>query len=573
MTTPFTSYQFGAAGAPSNVLRTLPDRLGKDTVNVKDWGAKGDGIHDDTSAIQSAIDYAYSLKGTFFGSTVVYIPAGTYILGTPPLRLGGLSGNLGSLAVIGAGMDVTVLRGTYSTGEAASINTGALVSLYLRNQGYAVISPLGDAAPNEGGMMLLAIANLTIWNESTDPLSFAYYSTGGGLQGYIENVHFRGASGAVLTESQFGGVVRGCKFTSTIAVPTADADTPDVIWPKSGGAPPLWFPGTTGVLKNQGALINNTFDGFDVGIGHLGTAGYCVGNKITRCRIGALLGMGEWKQASYVAERFPLAFCQSLPFVGNRIDRCTRGINYYNAGAVTIASNIISGAVGRNAAATISNMVYSGGTTTVTTALPHNIPNGRKIQLVGINPPGFLPSPDPSTPSNGFVTAAVTGSTQFQFAGPNPGAAFVSGSWTYPIESAINGSGGNTSDIFAANVMSAACSKASFDMMSDAGTSDDRYMFCFAMEAPYGWAPRPANYTIIAAEWHYFMCMGVNPPFGYLTYADLSPRVDHDQAIEGREINIIDAKAQTSFGGTVAGGGSTNRYKVRYDGSNWIRVA
>lgn len=45
-------------------------------VNVKDFGAKGDGVNDDSSAIQSAIDSLTETGGT------VDIPAGTYMLGT-----------------------------------------------------------------------------------------------------------------------------------------------------------------------------------------------------------------------------------------------------------------------------------------------------------------------------------------------------------------------------------------------------------------------------------------------------------------------------------------------------------
>lgn len=50
----FNAFAFPAEGAPAN--RTLPDRL-KDRINVKDYGAVGDGIADDINAIHAALDH------------------------------------------------------------------------------------------------------------------------------------------------------------------------------------------------------------------------------------------------------------------------------------------------------------------------------------------------------------------------------------------------------------------------------------------------------------------------------------------------------------------------------------
>ena len=63
-----------SSSIPNAKQRSVMDRL-DDNYNVKDFGATGDGVSDDTSSIQSALDYAkeqYAL-----GKRVaVFIPAG-----------------------------------------------------------------------------------------------------------------------------------------------------------------------------------------------------------------------------------------------------------------------------------------------------------------------------------------------------------------------------------------------------------------------------------------------------------------------------------------------------------------
>jgi hypothetical protein len=68
------TYNQGGSGA---VTRTVQARL-QDRVSVKDFGAVGDGVTDDTLAIQNALNYADT--GSNSSSVVtVFIPAGTYI--------------------------------------------------------------------------------------------------------------------------------------------------------------------------------------------------------------------------------------------------------------------------------------------------------------------------------------------------------------------------------------------------------------------------------------------------------------------------------------------------------------
>lgn len=60
--------------AEGQVDRTIADKL-REMISVKDWGALGDGITDDTQGINAAIDYVSNL-----GGGTIYIPRGIYMI-------------------------------------------------------------------------------------------------------------------------------------------------------------------------------------------------------------------------------------------------------------------------------------------------------------------------------------------------------------------------------------------------------------------------------------------------------------------------------------------------------------
>lgn len=125
--------------------RTLKDRLA-DVVNVKDFGAVGDGVTDDTAAIQAAIDNVVARAA---GGRIV-IPSGTYKVNGALLiqKDGGTSTGTG-VSILGHGKDNTRIMQaslTANTFEFRSMNFSGVSDLYIGHltpasatAGYAVV--------------------------------------------------------------------------------------------------------------------------------------------------------------------------------------------------------------------------------------------------------------------------------------------------------------------------------------------------------------------------------------------------------------------------------------------------
>ena len=80
-------------------------------LNVRDFGAKGNGTDDDTKALQAAIDAAGPDTGAAFWQTrIVYLPAGTYLVSRTLQRHYG-NGKFGSgMYLVGESRDTTILK-------------------------------------------------------------------------------------------------------------------------------------------------------------------------------------------------------------------------------------------------------------------------------------------------------------------------------------------------------------------------------------------------------------------------------------------------------------------------------
>jgi hypothetical protein len=111
---------FIQAGAGA-LARTAQTKM-RETVSVKDFGAVGDGVTDDTVAIQASVTHVNTL-----GGGTVYLPQGNYKI-TAPITI------YSNIRFIGAGGESTKITKTTSTTVAASA-TALLVCLFNQSMG------------------------------------------------------------------------------------------------------------------------------------------------------------------------------------------------------------------------------------------------------------------------------------------------------------------------------------------------------------------------------------------------------------------------------------------------------
>jgi len=201
---PFTN------GVATNVQNKLAQ-----TVSVKDFGAKGDGTTDDTTAIQNAINAAVNGK--------LYIPAGTYKIQTLPLSVPS------NITIYGDGIGRTILK----IGNGATIptsggifnnsniptNVSTVSSLTLNTNIFISDMTLDGNKANNGysyGLYFVGVSNITVKNVR------AQNTAGQGIQlNYTDKVQIlncetdsTNADGIQLADSM-EYLIDGCKVTNS----------------------------------------------------------------------------------------------------------------------------------------------------------------------------------------------------------------------------------------------------------------------------------------------------------------------------------------------------------------------
>lgn len=201
--------QYDPAGTGA-VSLTVQAKL-RQIVNVKDFGAVGDGVADDAAAIDNAVSAASDA-----GGGTVYIPEGTYLLGTLSAKTGSYQCFItpkDNVSIVGDGVGATTLKVKSGTN-----------ALYPSSNAPNVIAT-GKALPLQN----CRFSDFTVdWNGVNNLLTSgmarrqnaSIFSLNGGIDIVIERVNFTGTPGnqciffpATSNLNQRNIVIRDCIFT------------------------------------------------------------------------------------------------------------------------------------------------------------------------------------------------------------------------------------------------------------------------------------------------------------------------------------------------------------------------
>lgn len=618
MTLPVEQLSFIPTNA--NTKRNLGD-WGGDVLNVKNFNAKGDGVNDDTAAIQLAVSTAVSLN-TNLGAEL-YFPPGDYLINAP-IVIG-----FGSIRIRGASRPGTKIRTTMQgyvftqqgilnaggsspssinitgvadsgapnhnirltvTGTAASLVTAVAPAYGVANNTPYTVAGITGTGPigSLNGTQKFIIVDAT----HLDVIGSAWGGGGtltsnggggnitGGTQGTklrieamtIENALQAPRCGAVyIGYSEKYSSIDDCELSGYVG---ADVASCDILGGSFGVGISNCYITNGNVTVGNSDKSNVPYVGMPPG-----STGVILGEGImTGCRIQAFeVGVAMSGVAPNVVG-CSIERCNTAIFVGLRNDgsfpmqggavtgiqteACTVAYWLNSISGGLFSSSILTCSVGTGNSVNIQTASYSGGLITVTSIGPHNLGAPGTVQCVTLN---IIPSAFTSGTNAGNTRVTVVNPTQFQYIHTDPLAVFSSGFWTigpsaaiYPINvSNCIFAGLNTSNFFSVF--------GTMDMSTTSGQHKDNVVYACDLASGVT-VPIGTN----KASWDFRNCGNfVGPATMQMHFADLPGGSGvQETRQEGQEYNIIDGDATITFGHPEAAGGTTHK-KVRWNGTSW----
>jgi hypothetical protein len=168
----------GVTATGSTTARSLSDRFAE-IINVKDFGAVGDGVTDDTAAIQAAIDYVETQGGGVIG-----VPVGTFMAKGLTLP--------SNVVIQGADMELSVIKHTASS-----------VGNVVETENFDTLLASGEADTEDGSTYNFGLKNLTIDGNRENVTGSPSSTSGWGCRLYgqrlvLDNVRINGIKGSGL---------------------------------------------------------------------------------------------------------------------------------------------------------------------------------------------------------------------------------------------------------------------------------------------------------------------------------------------------------------------------------------
>ncbi len=225
------------------VATTVQSKL-RQTVNVKDFGAAGNGSTDDTTAIQSAITYAQtaSYNNT---ATSLYFPCGNYKVTTGTLSI------TNSINLVGAGRDCTKISWTDTTGDLLTIATDNPVT----------IDDILFSGP--GSYTAASGSAITVGGSST-----------ANAHSRFSNLRFTGGYNQFTTTSAYVWVLDNCSFSSfvnhavtvsnTNNVDAGDSSIINMLAANGGASAVSIYQVSSGGLKITNSKLNGGLNGYQM---------------------------------------------------------------------------------------------------------------------------------------------------------------------------------------------------------------------------------------------------------------------------------------------------------------------